>query len=312
MNMSKINESLIGEQRFKIDSSMKIGHVSLNVTDLQRSLDFYEKILGFKIVSKISDERALLSVDGNSSPPLIELLKAKANTDNDIFNPLVTASRRAGLYHFAILLPERKHLADMLQNLRDNRDHVYFDGLADHLVSESIYIRDPDFIGIEIYRDRPMTEWNWHHNNRIEMATLPLNTKNLLRESTDKGWKGMPSNTTIGHVHLHVQDLAKATNFYYEILGLNLTATLPSAAFFAAGKYHHHIAVNTWLGTDILPALPQSVGLNHFSIDLPSKEEFQRVVKQLSTRYGKGFTNLEERSGFTYDSDGIKIQFRYK
>lgn len=308
MNMSKIIESLIGEH-FKIGSSMKIGHVSLNVTDLQRSLDFYEKILGFKIVSRISDEKALLSVDGNSSH-LIELLKAKANTDNDTFNPLITASRRAGLYHFAILLPERKHLANVLQNLRDNRDHVYFDGLADHLVSESIYIRDPDFIGIEIYRDRPMTEWNWH-GNRIEMATLPLNTKNLLRESTDKGWKGMPYKTTIGHVHLHVQDLAKATNFYYDILGLNLTATIPSAAFFAAGKYHHHIAVNTWLGTDILPASPQSVGLNHFSIDLTSKEEFQRAVKQLST-YGKGFTGLEERSGFTYDSDGIKIQVRYK
>jgi catechol 2,3-dioxygenase len=307
--MSKINESLIGEQHFKIGSSMKMGNISLNVTDLQRSLDFYEKILGFKVVTRILDEGALLSVDGNSSH-LIELLKAKANTDKDTFNPLVTASRRAGLYHAAILLPERKHLADVLQNLRDNRDHVYFDGLADHLVSESIYIRDPDFIGIEIYRDRPMTEWNWHRN-KIEMATLPLNTKNLLRESTDKGWKGMPSKTTIGHVHLHVQDLAKATNFYHKILGLNLTATIPSASFFAAGKYHHHIAVNTWLGTDILPSSPQSVGLNHFSIDLTSKEEFQRVVKQLS-RYGKGFTDLEERSGFTYDSDGIKIQVRYK
>ncbi len=314
MNKNKINESLIGEQHFKISSSMKIGYVSLNVTNLQRSLDFYEKILGFKIVSKISDERALLSVDGSSSPHLIELLKAKGNTDNDSFDPLVHANRRrAGLYHFATLLPERKYLADMLQNLCDNRDQVYFDGLADHLVSESIYIRDPDSIGIEIYRDRPVTEWNWD-GNMIEMATLPLNTKNLLRESTtDEGWKQMPSKTTIGHVHLHVRNLAKAMEFYQEILGLNLTATIPpSAAFFAAGKYHHHIAANTWLGTDIMPASPQSVGLNQFSIDLPNKEEFQRVEKQLSTRYGKGFTDLEEKSGFTYDSDGIKIEVRYK
>lgn len=306
--MSKINEPSIGEQ-FKIGSSMKIGYVSLNVPDLQRSLDFYEKILGFKVFTRISDERALLSVDGNSSH-LIELLKAKANANNDTFNPLVTATRRAGLYHFAILLPERKYLADMLQNLRDNRDHVYFDGLADHLVSESIYIRDPDFIGIEIYRDRPMTEWNWD-GNRIEMATLPLNTNDLLRESTDKGWKGMPPKTTIGHVHLHVRDLARAKEFYHEILGLNLTATIPSAAFFAAGKYHHHIAANTWLGTDVMPASPQSIGLNHFSIELPSKEEFQRLVKQLS-RCGKGVTTLSERSGFTYDMDGIKIQVQHK
>jgi catechol 2,3-dioxygenase len=312
MDMNKIKESLIGEQHFKIGSSMKIGYVSLNVTNLQRSLDFYEKILGFKIVNRISDERALLSVDGNSSPHLIELLKAKETTNNDSFNSLVTGTRRAGLYHFAILLPERKYLADMLQNLRNNRDQVYFDGLADHLVSESIYIRDPDFIGLEIYRDRPMTEWNWD-GNRIEMATLPLNTKNLLRESTDKGWEGMPSKTTIGHVHLHVRNLAKAMEFYQEILGLNLTATIPpSAAFFAADKYHHHIAANTWLGTDIMPASPQSVGLNHFSIEMTSKEEFQRLVKQLSTRYGRGFTALSERSGYTHDSDRIKIEVQYK
>ncbi len=318
MNKNKIiNESLTGEQQhFKISSSMKVGYVSLNVTNLQRSLDFYEKMLGFKTVSRISDERARLSTDGSSSPPLIELLKAKANTDDESLNPLAPANRRrrrAGLYHFAILLPERKYLADMLQNLHDNRDQVYFDGLADHLVSESIYIRDPDFIGIEIYRDRPMTEWNWGDGNRIEMATLPLNTKNLLRESsTDGGWKGMPSKTTIGHVHLHVRSLAKAMEFYQEILGLKLTATIPpSAAFFAAGKYHHHIAANTWLGTDIMPASPQSVGLNHFSIDLPSKEEFQRVEKRLA-RYGKGFTDLEERAGFVYDMDGIKIHVRHK
>ena len=311
MDMNKINESLIGEQHFKIGSSMKIGYVSLNVTNLQRSLDFYEKILGFKIVSRISDKRALLSVDDNSSPHLIELLKAKETANNDSFNSLVAGTRRAGLYHFAILLPERKYLADMLQNLCNNRDQVYFDGLADHLVSESIYIRDPDFIGIEIYRDRPMTEWNWA-GNRIEMATLPLNTKELIRETTDKGWKRMPSKTTIGHVHLHVRNLAKALEFYQEILGLNLTTTIPGAAFFAAGKYHHHIATNTWLGTDIMPASPQSVGLNHFSIDLPSKEEFQRVVKQLSTRYSRGFTALSERSGYTHDSDGIKIEVQYK
>ena len=310
MVVNKMNEPSIEEQEFKIGSSMKIGHVSLNVTNVQRSLDFYKKILGFKVIGRISDERALLSVDGSSSH-LIELLKAKENHNNDLFNPLVTATRRAGLYHLAILLPERKYLADMLQNLRDNSDQVYFDGLADHLVSESIYIRDPDLIGTEIYRDRPMTAWNWD-GNRIEMTTLPLNTKNLLRESTDKGWKGMPSKTTIGHVHLHVQDLARATKFYHEILGLNLTATIPpSAAFFAAGKYHHHIAANTWLGTDILPASPQSVGLNHFSIDLPSKEEFQRLVKQL-LRYEKEFTTISEKSGFTYDSDGIKIQVQHE
>jgi catechol 2,3-dioxygenase len=216
--------------------------------------------------------------------------------------------KRAGLYHFAILLPERKYLADMLQNLDANRDRVYFDGFADHLVSESIYIRDPDFNGIEIYRDRPASEWNWD-GNKIEMATLPLNTDDLLIEATDKEWKEMPPKTIIGHVHLHVRSIPKAISFYRDILGLNLTATIPSAAFFAAGKYHHHIATNTWLGIDILPASPQSIGLNHFSIVLPSKDEFERLGNQLSKCNQD--MNFSDKSYFVHDAHGIKIQVEY-
>jgi catechol 2,3-dioxygenase len=308
--MRKISESSV-RQQFKVASSTKIGYVSLNVSNILRSLDFYKNILGFKVVSRPSRKKAILSVDGDSSH-LIELLQVEgnANNNNDTFNLLGTTKKRAGLYHFAILLPERKYLADMLQNLRDKRDQVHFDGFADHLVSESVYIRDPDFNGIEIYRDRPMSEWNWD-GNRIEMATLPLNTSDLLKESTDKGWKEMPSKTTIGHVHLHVKDLAEALKFYHEILGLNLTATIPNAAFFAAGKYHHHIAVNTWLGTNILPASPQGIGLNHFSIELPSKAEYERLVRQLS-RYGIGIEDLSERSVFVQDMDGMRVRLQHE
>jgi catechol 2,3-dioxygenase len=308
--MRKISESS-ARQQFKVASSTKIGYVSLNVSNILRSLDFYKNILGFKVVSRPSRKKAILSVDGASSH-LVELLQVErnANNNNDTFNPLGTTKKRAGLYHLAILLPERKYLADMLQNLRDKRDQVHFDGFADHLVSESVYIGDPDFNGIEIYRDRPMSEWNWG-GNRIEMATLPLNTSDLLKESTDKGWKEMPSKTTIGHVHLHVSDLAEALKFYHEILGLNLTATIPSAAFFAAGKYHHHIAVNTWLGTNILPASPQGIGLNHFSIELPSKAEYERLVRQLS-RYGISIEDLSERSVFVQDMDGMRVRLQHE
>jgi catechol 2,3-dioxygenase len=297
--MSKIKEPST-EQVFMIDTSMKIGHVSLNVSNLQSSLDFYQKILGFKVVGKPSSERALLSAGGDSSSYLVELLQAKVNSDHD--------SKRAGLYHFAILLPERKYLADMLQNLRKNRELVYFDGLADHLVSEAIYIRDPDLNGIEIYRDRAVSEWSWN-GSRIEMATLRLNTSDLLRESTEKGWKEMPPRTKIGHVHLRVRNIAKAIKFYHDILGLNITATIPSSAFFAAGKYHHHIAANTWLGTDISPASSESLGLNHFSMVLSNKEQFQRLADQLSSS-GNTLTALSE-SGFIYDMDGIKMQIQH-
>jgi catechol 2,3-dioxygenase len=307
--MRKISESS-ARQQFKVASSTKIGYVSLNVSNILRSLDFYKNILGFKVVSRPSRKKAILSVDGGPSH-LVELLQVERNANNnDTFNPLGTTKKRAGLYHFAILLPERKYLADMLQNLCDKRDQIHFDGFADHLVSESVYIRDPDFNGIEIYRDRPMSEWNWD-GNRIEMATLPLNTSDLLKESTDEGWKEMPSKTTIGHVHLHVRDLAEALKFYHEILGLNLTATIPTAAFFAAGKYHHHIAVNTWLGTNILPPSPQGIGLNHFSIGLPSKAEYERLVRQLS-RYGIGIEDLSERSVFVQDMDGMRVRLQHE
>jgi len=146
--MNRIKEQSSGQEQFKIASAIRIGHVSLDVSNLQRSLDFYQNILGLKLFGKPSGDRALLSAAGDPSSHLVELLQVKED-------PSQERKKRSGLYHFALLLPERKFLADMLQNLRDNRGKVKFDGLADHLVSEAIYIRDPDFNGIEIYRDRP-------------------------------------------------------------------------------------------------------------------------------------------------------------
>ena len=272
--------------RFRIDPSMKIGYVSLNVSDLERSLDFYRRVLGFKPIGNPDEGSAVLSADGNSR--LVELVQTGEQSNQ---------RRRAGLYHFAILLPERKYLADMLLNLRNKKDEVYFDGMSDHLVSEAIYIRDPDFNGVEIYRDRPRSEWRWT-GSKIGMATEPLDTADLLKEATDSGWKTMPANTVIGHVHLHVRSLAKAMQFYRELLGLEFTATYPNAYFFAAGGYHHHIATNTWIGTAIPPASPDKVGLNHFGIELP-ENEVENVLGRLTR---------ENENGFVHDPDGIRIR----
>jgi catechol 2,3-dioxygenase len=300
--MKDNNETSL-RQQFEIDSSMKIGYVSLNVSDIQTSLEFYQSILGFRVLGRPSNDRALLSINGNGSH-VLELLRAKDN------EPTSRIIKRAGLYHFAILLPERKYLADMLVNLRENRNKVQFDGLADHLISESIYVRDPDFTGIEIYRDRPATEWNWK-GGQIVMATLRLNTDDMLKESTKKEWREMPAKTTIGHVHLRVRDLEKAMKYYHEILGLNLTTAYPGAYFFAAGRYHHHIATNTWLGTDIARASPESVGLTHFSIELSNKDVFTRSLRQLS-RYDVPISDSSEGSVFVQDMDGIKVRVQHK
>jgi catechol 2,3-dioxygenase len=292
---------------FNIHPAMRIGYVSLNVSDMDRSLDFYGKVLGFKKVDRPSSDRALLSVDGDPSY-LVELLQAKKAAS---YRASMPETRRAGLYHYAILLTERKYLADMLQNLSERRSEIRFDGLADHLVSESIYIRDPDNIGIEIYCDRPSSQWKWD-GSRVRMETDRLDTEDLLRESTASGWKAMPAKTVIGHVHLHVRNLAKAMKFYRKILGLNFTATYPGAYFFAAGKYHHHIATNIWLGTSIQLASSEHVGLNHFGIELPNKEQHEKTAEQLrqykieAPQYGP--SNGSAESVFLRDMDDITIR----
>ena len=307
-----INGASTDQQKYKIDPALKMGHVSLNVSDLSQSLDFYQSVLGFKAVGRPSSGKALLSVSTNDPSYLVELLQAKTGSNNDSHSRLESSIRRAGLYHFAILLPERKFLADMLKNLNYMRDQVHFDGLADHLVSESIYIRDPDFNGIEIYSDRPRSQWRWK-GTRVQMATLPLNSTDLLKEATEKGWKEMPDKTTIGHVHLHVSDIAKAVKFYHQILGLQLTAVIPRASFFAAGGYHHHIATNTWLGTGIAPGSSESIGLNHFSIELPSKQELVTLIDIFSRRNMAAMRgDLSDRTVFVRDMDGIKIQVEVK
>ncbi|MDQ3885077.1 MAG: VOC family protein, partial [Thermoproteota archaeon] len=199
-----------------------------------------------------------------------------------------------------------------LQNLSERRGEVQFDGLADHLVSESIYIRDPDNNGIEIYCDRPSSNWEWN-GSQVRMATERLDTEDLLRESTASGWKAMPAKTVIGHVHLHVRNLAKAMKLYHEVLGLNFTATYPGAYFFAAGKYHHHIATNIWLGTRIQLATSGYVGLNHFGIELPNKEQYEKTAEQIRQymveapgQYGQ--SNGSSKSVFLRDMDGITIR----
>lgn len=273
---------------------MKIGYVSLNVSDIQRSVQFYQSVLGFKTTGRVSGEKALLSVDG--SPSFLVELQWSGEKD---------ASKRAGLYHFAVLLPGRKFLAGMLRHLEEKCDQVHFEGMADHLVSESIYIRDPDMNGIEIYRDRPSSEWNWD-GKHVRMATERLDAEGLLKEAAQ--WEGMPAGTTIGHMHLHVRDLGKAMEFYSEILGLDLTSVFPGAYFFASGRYHHHIATNTWLGNGALAASPEKIGLNHFGIKLPGKEELEKTVGHISQK-----VRAKEGQGSVHvsDSDGIAIRIYY-
>lgn len=295
-----------GRHFFAAHPSTKIGYVSLNVSDMPQSLEFYQSILGFKAMGRQSSagDRALLSsADGNPAH-LVELRKAAKEKET----ATAAERKRAGLYHFAVLLPERKFLADALVLLGEKRGQVRFDGMADHGVSEAVYIRDPDFNGIEIYRDRPRSEWQVLPAGQIKMVTERLDTASLLAQATASGWKGMPAGTAIGHVHLHVRDLGSAMQFYSQGLGLGLTFAFPGAYFFAAGNYHHHVAANTWLGENVAAASPEAVGLNHFAIKVPDEKGVERMAENIS-RHGMMLGSQEERGSATVrDPDGITVK----
>lgn len=278
---------------FSIDSGAKIGQVSLKVSDINKSLQFYESFLGFKTVERNSDG-ALLSV-GEKTSCLVALSKAKSST----------IQRQAGLYHFAILLPQRKDLGNFLSHLLNHQDEIKIDGFSDHFVSEAIYIRDPDHIGIEIYRDRPNTEWVWN-KGQVHMTLDPLDMEGLLAES-DKSWTGFPAKTIIGHVHLHVSNLAKAKKFYSEILGLTNTASMQGALFFAAGNYHHHIATNVWLGEDIPKASAEFPGLDYFTLRFSNKAKLEEMIKNLQSNKITLRESKDNNSFFISDHDEISI-----
>ncbi|MCE9651704.1 MAG: VOC family protein [Nitrosarchaeum sp.] len=280
-----------------IDQNAKIGQVHLKVSDINHSLKFYKSFLGLKIV-KQTDHAVFLSPNGKM-PYLVALSTAKPPN----------STQRAGLYHFAILLPQRKDLADFLSHLLKHKNTIKIDGFSDHLVSEAIYIRDPDNIGIEIYRDRIPSEWKWIEN-QVVMSIEPLDMEGLLAEST-KSWNEFPSDTSIGHVHLHVSNLAKAKKFYSEVLGLSNTASMKGALFFAAGKYHHHIATNTWLGEDISQASTDFAGLDFFTIQFSTRDKLENMIKKLES-YKILVTSLEDGSFSIFDEDKISIHLTVK
>lgn len=280
-----------------IDQNAMIGQVHLRVSDINLSLKFYKSFLGFKIVEQ-TDHTVFLSSNGKM-PYLVAFSTAKP----------VDLTPRAGLYHFAILLPQRKDLANFLSHLLKHKDEIQIDGFSDHLVSEAIYIRDPDNIGIEVYCDRIPSDWKWN-DNQVIMSIEPLDMEGLLAEST-KSWSGFPSDTSIGHVHLHVSNLANAKKFYSEILGLTTTASMKNALFFAAGKYHHHIATNTWLGEDISKASTEFAGLDYFTIQFSSKDKLNDMIRKLESSK-ISVNQLEDGSFSIFDEDKISIHLTVK
>jgi len=228
------HEHGIAAPGFRLPAETRIGTVRLQVADLDRSIAYYEGVLGLRVFRSHGRVATLGPIDGSAA--LIELSEKKGVH-------AVPRRGRLGLFHFAILLPSRADLGRFVSHLVEIGAHA---GSSDHLVSEALYLYDPDGLGIEVYADRPRSAWTYT-GREIAMATLALDLNDLVAAGAGQPWAGMPNGTVIGHVHLHVGDLDAASRFYHEALGLDKVVWgYPGALFLSAGGYHHHLGTNTW------------------------------------------------------------------
>lgn len=254
---------------FRLPDEVRLGALRLQVADLARSIDYYERVIGLRTLDRTATTARLGVKDDGAT--LVELHERKGVAP-------VPRRGRLGLYHFAILLPDRAALGRLLAHLSALGGHV---GMADHLVSEALYLTDPDGLGIEIYADRPRESWRVE-GNTLAMASDPLNVPELLRAAGGVAWTGAPRGTRIGHVHLYVADLNAATSFYHSALGLDrVVLEFPGAQFFSAGGYHHHVGTNTWAAGAPRPA-DTDARLLEWTMHVPAQADVEAAVKSLA------------------------------
>ncbi len=252
----------------KIDPALTLGPVHLIVRDFGLSERYYREVLGFEFAQG-APSHATLVAKGRELAHLREIKNATPAPEGS-----------PGLYHFAVLLPSRPDLANFARHMMAGRFRIQ--GTADHLVSESFYLADPDGHGIEVYADRPRAAWKWDRNT-VRMAVDPLDLKSLLQEPEEAPIReaGLPGGTTLGHVHLRVVDLAATQGFYADTLGLDITASLPGALFAAAGGYHHHFGLNIWQSRGGAPAPADSAHLERVEVRLSRPGRLEVLAQRL-------------------------------
>jgi catechol 2,3-dioxygenase len=280
---------------YRLPGEIRLGPVSLQVADLERSIAYYREVLGMRVAER-SAGAAVLTAHGDDAPLVILQEKREAAP--------VPRQGRLGLYHFAILLPDRAALGRFVAHL--GRLGVRA-GAADHLVSEALYLNDPDGLGIEVYADRPRGGWRVS-SRQLEMGTDPLDLHDLGRASGGGSWMGMPAGTVMGHVHLHVGDLAAATAFYHAGLGLDKVVwSCPGALFLSAGGYHHHLGVNTW-AAGAAPAGDGDARLLEWEIVLPTVADSDAALESLAAA---GYAvDRDDRGGVARDPWGTAVRLR--
>jgi catechol 2,3-dioxygenase len=270
-----------------IDPNLRIRSVQLDVSDLPRSVDFYERTLGLPLIAR-DEHRAQLGPD-----PLRPALVL-----GDIAAPTLLPPGATGLYHVAWLHPSRAALAETVRRVAGSR--WPFEGASDHGVSEALYLSDPDGLGIELYVDRPREQWERPPSGHgVNMVTLPLDLDDLLAQHAGEPAPAIAPQTGIGHVHLKVSDVPRAAAFYRDALGLEEQAQLPSAAFLAAGGYHHHVGVNSWQSRGASAAPDSAPGLRRVEFELSDSSALDALERTLAETPAQASQSSAER-----DSDG--------
>ena len=269
----------ISSPAFRLPDSTHVGCVHLQVSDLRLSLAYYEQVIGLRVLAEANDVATLVA--RGDDRPLVTLHTVAG----------VTPARRGsyGLYHFAILLPDRSALGRFATHVASLNLRI---GMADHLVSEALYLWDPDGLGIEVYADRPREMWQ-RRDGELVMTTDPLDLDDVIAAGRSLKWDGLPPGTTVGHVHLHVGNLNDAERFYSGGLGLDKTVwSYPGALFLSAGGYHHHLGTNIW-SPGPAPS-PHDARLLEWELVMPSVEDAMAVGRNIrSAGYVPEYANSD-------------------
>ncbi|POO56344.1 VOC family protein [Agrobacterium rosae] len=254
-------------KQFALTRPAYVGQAHLVVRDLPLVSEFYQNIIGLSIIEK-SPSGEVLGVNGQ---PLLTLTTSQ--------NATRAPSGAAGLFHTAFLMPSRSDLALWLTHVAHN--NVGLQGASDHLVSEAIYLADPEGNGIEVYRDRSPEEWTYQPDGTVAMSTLRLNLQELYDSAPKATFAKAADGTAIGHIHLQVGDIPQADAFYQDVLGLKIMARYPGASFFGSGAYHHHVAANIWNSRGAVARSDNMTGLSGYSLKFNEKAEFDKTLAAL-------------------------------
>jgi len=270
-----------------LDPRLSLERVELSVSDLERSLNFYQTVLGMTVLERDASGASL----GTPTQTLLRLLEVPGAPNAPQSSP--------GLYHFALLLPTRADLARWVRHVSSLGVRI---GQGDHLVSEAFYIGDPDGHGIEVYWDRPRDTWVWQ-DGQVQMASNAIDMNGLMQEpGAQLEWTGLPEGAVMGHVHLRVNNLEQTEHFYLEVLGFDLVSRFPGALFISVGGYHHHFGLNVWQSQGGKPTPAGSTRLLGANVKLSSTEELEKLEGRLSAAGvnflgGEGSLEVADPSG---------------